>query len=71
MSQERDPGASVCPRCGRDFTCGMKAGARACWCARLPPLRALPAGLAGCLCPSCLAELSGGRSPSGPAGQAG
>ncbi len=50
------PGAA-CPRCGASFACGVDD--RECWCARLPPLAAAPAGAgAACLCPACLGELT-------------
>ena len=46
---------SVCPRCGRSFRCGMKAGDKTCWCAKAPRGLPVPApGTAGCYCPDCL-----------------
>lgn len=46
-----------CPRCGARFACGIATGQ--CWCATLPLLAPLPAGLRPtCLCPACLSELS-------------
>ncbi|MDD5248817.1 MAG: cysteine-rich CWC family protein [Rhodocyclaceae bacterium] len=50
-------GAEACPRCGRLFTCGMKAGHAACWCAGLPHRPPPDPGVAGCYCPACLREL--------------
>lgn len=53
---------NTCPRCGAAFTCGMQAGASACWCAAFPAAFAVPgadevAAEAGCYCPRCLAAL--------------
>ncbi|ROR34423.1 cysteine-rich CWC family protein [Inmirania thermothiophila] len=50
------PGAERrCPRCGAAFRCGIDDSC-GCWCARdFPPLPPEP-GIAGCLCPRCLAE---------------
>ncbi|HEY6897725.1 MAG TPA: cysteine-rich CWC family protein [Rhodocyclaceae bacterium] len=55
---------SVCPSCGRDFSCGAKAGQARCWCFDLPAAPALPmpegplgAAVASCYCPDCLRRL--------------
>ena len=47
---------SVCPRCSREFDCGIESGA--CWCADVTTNGAMRAALAsyydGCLCRDCL-----------------
>jgi hypothetical protein len=53
---------NLCPRCGVAFTCGMRAGEAACWCAAYPAAFAVPAAESvpdsgACYCPTCLAEL--------------
>ena len=53
---------NLCPRCGAAFTCGMRAGETACWCAAYPAAFAVPAPECvpdggACYCPKCLAEL--------------
>ena len=54
------PETDRCPRCDSAFGCGIATGN--CWCAgvTLSPERQaqLAAGYDGCLCPSCLRELS-------------
>ena len=57
MNRTENPGAKLCPRCGKAFTCGMQAGAERCWCADLPPLGALDPAQKGCYCPDCLKAL--------------
>ena len=55
---------SVCPRCGRSFRCGMKAGDKACRCADAPHGLPVPApGTAGCYCPDCLREVIAASAP--------
>jgi hypothetical protein len=47
---------SVCPRCSREFDCGIDSGA--CWCADVTTNAGTRAALAsyydGCLCRDCL-----------------
>jgi hypothetical protein len=50
-------GAETCPRCGRQFVCGARAGERGCWCTALPALEAFDREATACYCPDCLAEL--------------
>ncbi len=47
----------MCPGCGRAFACGMMAGEPRCWCAELPPLKALPDAGKACYCPECLEKM--------------
>ena len=56
MAQRKEAGATnTCPACGVVFTCGVAAGMAECWCARLPPILAVPEAHAGqCYCPACL-----------------
>jgi hypothetical protein len=57
MSDLRDD--SRCARCGTAFRCGI-GDAGGCWCTGLPPLpRERLDADAGCLCPACLAALTG------------
>lgn len=56
MSNSCEP-SSVCPGCGRAFACGMMAGEPRCWCAELPPLKALPDAGKACYCPECLEKM--------------
>lgn len=71
---------NTCPRCGAAFTCGMRAGAPACWCADFPAAFAVPgtaevAADAGCYCPRCLAALiaqkAASRAQTDPPGESG
>ncbi|HEY5636422.1 MAG TPA: cysteine-rich CWC family protein [Burkholderiales bacterium] len=48
----RTAGAVACSGCRAPFTCGMRAGERACWCAELPALSPVPGR--DCLCRTCL-----------------
>ena len=50
-------GLSACPRCGREFACGMRAGLDKCWCAELPVLGPLDPDASACYCPDCLKAL--------------
>lgn len=55
---------AVCPRCGRRFRCGMKAGDAKCWCVEAPQGLPVPApGTAGCYCPECLREVIAASVP--------
>ncbi|SHH43514.1 cysteine-rich CWC family protein [Massilia sp. CF038] len=48
---------SVCSRCGADFGCAMADGLPGeCWCISLPPVVAVPSGVASCWCPTCLKQ---------------
>lgn len=63
------PGLAACPRCGREFACGMRAGSNDCWRAELPlAVRPDSAGTA-CYCPDCLkAIIAAGRHNACTAG---
>ncbi len=50
-------GLGACPRCGREFVCGMSAGMDKCWCAELPALGRLDPDASACYCPDCLKAL--------------
>jgi hypothetical protein len=56
---------SVCPRCSREFGCGIDSGA--CWCADVTTngtTRAAVAGFYnGCLCRDCLQSMEDARPP--------
>ncbi len=73
MDSDRGPdtlpeSTDSCPRCGARFACGMATGR--CWCAALPLLAPLPAGLPpACLCPACLKELSMRQAPDQAGGR--
>lgn len=54
----REMNAARCTGCGAAFHCG--AGETSCWCAAYPHVMPVPRGAAGCYCPACLAELTGG-----------
>ena len=49
-------GESICPHCGRTFTCGMRAGHQKCWCADLPHQAPPQPAANACYCPDCLRE---------------
>jgi hypothetical protein len=51
-----------CPRCGARFSCQPEGD---CWCKRIPMRLPVPSqrGVA-CLCPACLAEITGEPPPS-------
>jgi hypothetical protein len=55
--------ANACPRCSRDFDCGIGTGT--CWCAGVDVAETMRAALAqyydGCLCPECLQSLDDER----------
>jgi len=60
-AEARAPRSERCARCDTRFECGIDTGN--CWCASLPALDELPAGLPPrCLCPRCLAELAAQRT---------
>ena len=54
---------SVCPRCSKEFGCGIGTGA--CWCATVDVSDATRAAFAqyyeGCLCRECLESVAAGR----------
>jgi cysteine-rich CWC protein len=58
---------SVCPRCSREFDCGIGSGA--CWCAEVTTNGTTRAALAGfydgCLCRECLQSMEDDR-PQAP-----
>lgn len=60
-----NPGAikKSCSRCGRPFGCGRELPH--CWCSDFPHLDAarIDPGI-DCLCPACLADLTGARPPA-------
>ncbi|MBU0752503.1 MAG: cysteine-rich CWC family protein [Gammaproteobacteria bacterium] len=59
------PGRGACPRCGREFVCGMRAGETTCWCAELPVAVLPDSAGTGCYCPDCLkAIIAEGRRPA-------
>jgi hypothetical protein len=49
-------GTSTCARCGASFGCGAARDDGPCWCVELPVLGRPIAGVAGCVCPDCLAQ---------------
>lgn len=52
---------SICPQCGREFECGVKAGSETCWCFSFPRIVS-PNESKECLCPDCLEQkISGGK----------
>lgn len=57
------PVPSTCPRCSREFVCGIDTGA--CWCATLQINDTTRAALAqyyeGCLCKECLESIEAER----------
>jgi Cysteine-rich CWC len=54
---------SACPRCAREFDCGIDSGA--CWCADVTTNATTRAALAeyydGCLCRDCLQSMEDDR----------
>ena len=54
---------SVCPRCSKEFGCGIDSGA--CWCAEVQIAEGTRGAFAqyyeGCLCPECLGSVAAGR----------
>jgi len=56
------PGCEECPRCGAEFGCSVAQAGCACWCTELHVTSGRLVHLAheytGCLCPTCLTELS-------------
>ncbi len=48
---------STCSRCGQQFTCGMIAGQKKCWCTRMPST-AIDPTIKSCLCSQCLGKNS-------------
>jgi len=54
---------SVCPRCSREFECGIDSGA--CWCADVTTNGSTRAAVAqfyhGCLCRDCLQSMEEAR----------
>jgi uncharacterized protein len=53
--------SDVCVRCGKEFSCGRKAGLKRCWCEDLPPVLPVVEGK-DCLCPDCLRAISSASS---------
>ena len=58
---EKDKQPSVCEQCGAEFTCGASLGS--CWCMKVElsaeTREELKSKFNDCLCPDCLAKLSG------------
>ena len=62
--ENNDAANSICPRCGRGFRCGMKAGDSNCRCAEMPLGLPVPApGTASCYCPDCLRAVIAAAPP--------
>ena len=60
------PVPSSCPRCAREFVCGIDTAS--CWCAAVKVEPATRAALAqyydGCLCKECLEAIEAERPPA-------
>ena len=57
MTQCLPLSGSCCPRCGKDFVCGMTAGGSLCWCVDLPVLKVDRDEATQCYCQDCLHAL--------------